>query len=99
MTVEQNKAVASEFFDRVSSNDIASALAILADDATWWIAGKPGLAPVVGTRSKDQIGRLFHRMIGQMTSGIKMTITGMIAEENNVAVEVESYAALKNGRI
>ena len=99
MTIEQNKAIASEFFERVSTNDIAGALAKLTYDATWWIAGKAGSAPVVGSHSKDKIGRLFYRIASQMRTGLTMTIKGMVAEGDNVALEVESYGELKNGRI
>jgi uncharacterized protein len=99
MTIEQNKAIASEFFARFSASDIEGALATLSDDATWWLAGKPGSAPVVGTLSKEKVGRLFHRMIGETRDGLKMAVKGMVAEGDSVAVEAQSYAELKNGRI
>lgn len=93
------KSVAAGFFARFSANDIAGALATMTDDATWWIAGKPGTNPVVGTLTKDKIAKLFYRMAGQMTEGLRMTVKGCIAEGNKVAMEVESYGKLKNGRV
>jgi len=47
MTIERNKQVATELFARLSASDIPGALALMTDDATWWISGKPELSPIV----------------------------------------------------
>jgi ketosteroid isomerase-like protein len=99
MSIEQNKELASHFFDRFSEGDIAGALDIMTDDATWWIAGKPEQLPAAGVHSKEQIARVFYNMSGQLRDGLKMTVKGLIAEGEKVAVEVESYGELRNGRI
>jgi len=99
MTLEANKQVAREFFARFTANDIAGALDTMSDDATWWIAGKPGQAQRCGLHSKTQIARLFHYMVGQMENGLAMTVKGVIAEGDQVAVEVESHGRLRNGRV
>jgi uncharacterized protein len=99
MSQSDPKSVAVEFFARFSASDIAGALAMMTDDATWWIAGKPGTNPVIGTLSKERVARLFYRMVGQITDGLRMTVKGCIAEGNKAALEVESYGKLKNGRV
>ena len=99
MNIEDNKRVVSELFSRLTGSDIEGALAMMTDDATWWIAGKAGTTPAVGTRSKEQIARLFHYMMGQLKNGLRMTVKGMISEGDTVAVEVESYGELTNGRV
>jgi uncharacterized protein len=96
---EENKKIASDLLARLSAGDVAGALDMMADDATWWIAGKPGQLPVVGTRDKAQIARVFHGMIGQLTNGLRMTVKSAIAEGDRVALEVESYGELRNGRV
>jgi uncharacterized protein len=58
MSIEQNKQIVRECFDRFNANDVAGALDIMTDDATWWIAGKPEQLPVAGTYSKEKIARL-----------------------------------------
>jgi|SRR5215831_1967664 len=99
MSTEDNKELVSELFSRFSNGDITGVLGMMADDATWWIAGKAGTVPVAGTQSKEQIARLFHRMASQLKNGLKMNIKNMIAEGDSVAAEVESYGELENGRV
>ena len=93
-----NKAVAAELCARFSASDIPGVLALMTDDATWWIPGEPGTHPSVGQRSKAQITQLFYAMFKGLKNGLKMTIKGMIAEGDKVALEAESYGELKNGR-
>jgi len=99
MSLEENKKVSHEFFDRFSAGDLEGALALMTDDATWWIAGKPELmGAVAGLKTRKQIDRLLHGMIGQLKNGLKMTVKSMIAEGDRVAAEVESLGDLQNGR-
>ena len=99
MSIEQNKEVAAQFFARFSEGDIAGALDMMSDDATWRIPGKAGQLPVVGEHTKEQIGRLFYTMTSRLPNGLKMTVKGMVAEDDKVAVEAESYGELENGRV
>jgi uncharacterized protein len=99
MSIEQNKELATKFLDRFSASDIAGALDTMTEDATWWIAGKPEQLSAAGVHSKEQIARLFHNMAGQLKNGLKMTVKSLIAEGDKVALEVESYGELQNGRI
>ena len=99
MSIENNKKLASDFFARFSASDIAGALDTMTDDATWWIAGKPEQLSAAGVHSKEQIARVFYRMVKQLKDGLKMTVKGLIAEGDKVAVEVESYGELLNGRV
>jgi ketosteroid isomerase-like protein len=97
--MEQNKQLARDLFERFSANDIAGALDIMTDDATWWIAGKPEHLPVAGLHTKEQITQLLNNLAGGLQNGLKMTVKSLIAEGDKVAVEVESYGELRNGRV
>jgi uncharacterized protein len=99
MSIEENKKLASELFARFSANDIPGVLDMLADDATWWLAGKPGMLPVSGALTKQQMARLFRDMAGRLKSGLRMSVKSSIAEGDRVAVEVESHGELRNGRV
>lgn len=98
MTTESNKRVAAEMFQRFSAGDVEGVLALMADDATWHIPGKPALTPVAGAYGKERLRRLFGRMLEQLNDGLKMTVVGSVAEGDKVAVEVESSGDLRNGR-
>jgi len=99
MSIEQIKKIATEFAARFSANDMAGALDMISDDATWWIAGKPGNVPGAGLFTKEQVAGLFRRMAEQFPRGLQMTIKSMIAEDEKVAVELESYGELATGRV
>ena len=99
MGTEQNKQLASEFFARLTANDLAGALALVADDATWWIPGKPGAMPVAGVHTKPRITRVIQTMVEQLKTGLRMTVKSAIAEGDRVALEVESLGELRNGRV
>jgi len=99
MNIEHNKKLAHDFFNRFDANDVAGALDLMTDDATWWIAGKPEQLPVAGSQSKEKISRLFYNMIGELPNGLRMTVKSLIAEGDKLALEVESTGELRNGRI
>lgn len=99
MKLERHKKLAREFFERFSAHDIAGALDTLTEDVTWLIVGKPETLPAASVYDKEKITRLLRGMDSQLTGGLKMTVKGVIAEGEKVAVEVESYGKLKNGRI
>lgn len=97
-TLAAHKALAREFFVRFDANDIAGALALLSDDATYWLAGKPAELPGVGALNKAQIADVFRRMTERLENGLRMQVDSMIAEGDCVALEVQSHGLLKNGR-
>ena len=98
MTTESHKQIAQEFFMLLGRGEIEPALALTTDDMTYWIAGKPGAAPTSGTKVKKQMRRLFENMMGALESGLPMTVKGVTAEGDRVALELESLGRLKNGR-
>jgi hypothetical protein len=96
--IEENKRVASSLFERFTAGDIAGVMALMADDATWWIAGRPAKGTVSGTLGKDQVAKLFAFMTGALDGPLVMTVKSAIGEGDEVALEVESLGHLKNGR-
>lgn len=98
MNLESNKKLAADFFAHFKRKDVAGALAMMTDDATWWIGGKPALFPVCGLKTKAQIGELLMSLVPTTKDGLAITPKGMVAEGDKVAVEAESYGILGNGR-
>lgn len=99
MTFEKNKQAAMEFFRRFDADDIDGALATMADDVSWWLAGKPRQFRVGGAKTKAQIAEIFHAMRARLKDGLRMQVKGAIAEGDKVALEVVSRGELTNGRV
>jgi uncharacterized protein len=99
VNTDRNKATAQRFFELFSASDIDGVLALMTDDATWRIPGRKELTPTAGIYSKERIGRLFRRMIDNLSTGLRMTVLSCIAEADRVALEVISSGDLKNGRL
>jgi uncharacterized protein len=99
MSIEQNKKVAAEFFSRIDANDVPGALGLLAEDATYWIAGDKAVIPSAGEHDKNGMSKLFHVMGKALGDGLRMTVKGMTAEGDRVAIEAESRGELRNGRV
>lgn len=93
-----NRATAQRFFELFSASDVDGALALMTDDATWRIPGKKELTPTAGVYTKERIGRLFRRMLDNLSNGLRMTVLSAIAAGDRVALEVVSAGDLKNGR-
>ena len=100
MSSERNKHLAREFFACFTTGDIAGALDRMADDATWWLPGKPGQLPIIGEQTKEQMARLFQAMTSQLENGrLPMTVKSIIAEGDQVALQAESHGQLRNGHV
>lgn len=98
-TTEQNRKLATEFFARFDADDVPGALALMAEDVNWWIAGHPGSSPAAGDHTKEQMAQMFRQMDRQLKDGLRMKVKSAIAEGDRVALEVESRGELKNGRV
>ena len=96
---QANRGIAESFYRRFDANDIAGALDLMADDLTFWIAGKPGGNPSAGLHTKQEMADIFRRMTTRMKDGLRMTVKQVTAEGERVALEVESYGELLNGRV
>lgn len=99
MSTEHNKQIAREFFERLDRRDIDGAVAMLSEDATYWIAGRRETIPSAGTQTKPQIARIFRLMDEQIEGGLRLRVTGAIAEGDQVALLMESHGRLRNGRV
>jgi uncharacterized protein len=92
---EKNKDVVREFMKRFSAGDTKGALALMADNSTWWVAGS---FPLSGTKSKAEFAALLEQVGDAMPEGIRLTPKAFTAEGDRVAVETESFARHKNGK-
>lgn len=100
MSNEDNRRVAMAFFERYDAGDIPGALDLMAEDITYWLAGKPGSNATAGrAHSKAEMADIFRRMGGAMTGPLRMQVKGTVAEGDKVAVEATSRGELRDGRV
>jgi uncharacterized protein len=98
-STQTNRGIAESFYQRFDANDIPGALDLMADDLSFWIAGRPEAIPSAGAHTKAEMADLFRRMTRRLKGGLRMTVKEVTAEGERVALEVESYGELLNGRV
>ncbi len=96
MSAENNKQLVRKLFEEMNTGDIHKYLALLPDDYTHTIPGKSAFA---GTRTKAQMVEELQGTGAMFPKGLKITIKGMIAEGDRVAVEAESYGETTAGTV
>jgi uncharacterized protein len=94
MSAEENKEIVLAYFAQRSAGD-ARALDHLADSATWMIMAK---GPMGGTKTKAELKQILAQNTARFEEPVRLTVTGITAEGDRVAAEVQGYAKLKNGK-
>lgn len=94
---ESNKEAVKHFLETFSSGNVGKILDALTDDVTWWVSGR--LDGMSGSYDKAGFGQLIGGVADVYVEPLKITPISMVAEGDKVAVEAESYAQLKDGRI
>jgi len=87
---EENKKVALRFFESLSTGNLDVALELISDRVTWWLAGKPEQFALAGSKDKTQFAEMLGLIEKGMPDGIRLTITGVTAEGDRVAVEMNA---------
>jgi ketosteroid isomerase-like protein len=99
MSTAENKSVVLSFFDSLSAGKLDAALGLMADTVTWWVAGQPEQFALAGTYDKARYADLVAVIGTAMPHGIRVTITGLTAEKDRVAVEAEVRGESAAGKI
>jgi ketosteroid isomerase-like protein len=95
---EKNTAVARDFFRVFSTGNVANILALMRDDATYWVSGSvPGFS---GVKTKAQLAEVLAG-VGDLYVGgaLVLTPSTTIAEGDLVFAEASGRAELRNGRV
>jgi len=95
MSTADNKTLVTKFWETFSAGQFDDAVAMLTDDATWWVAGSTALS---GTYTKPEFAKLLGDVTGSAPDGIRVTPKQLTAEDNRVSIEAESYADISNGK-
>jgi len=93
-----NKKLALNFLNLAFANRVQETLALLSEDATWWVLGDPQRLKVSGSKNRRQIERLLTGLTRTIPGGMQIVVHGITAEYDRVAVEVESAGIWHNGK-
>jgi len=98
MTIELNKRVVQNFFDRITAQDIDGTLALLSDSFEFWVAGDPQSFALGGSKNRTQYGEMLRSFFPTFPNGFAFVRKGMTAEGDRVAVEAEWTGQTIRGR-
>jgi ketosteroid isomerase-like protein len=94
--LEENKQMARDFFAALNRADTAAIAGMYADDAVLWTAGS---MPFSGTHNKAQAVKLAQAILSAFPDGLTLTIKGLTAEDERVAIEAESHGRHISGKM
>jgi hypothetical protein len=97
-TTAENRKVALSFLENLSAGTIDAALELIADDVDWWLAGKPAQFALAGSKNKSQFAEMLSMIEKGMPNGIRLTITGVTADGDRVAVEMNADGVSATGK-
>ena len=91
MNTDDSRRIVLEFCRHLSDRNSEAMLAMMTDDATWWVVGRPDRIPFAGTKSfRDTLdaSNEFFRLMDSFS----FTVIGVTAEDERVAIEAVSEA-------
>jgi membrane protein len=91
----RNKETVTAFFTLLSSGDHDQAFTKVAEDVIWWLHGD---LPVSGIKTKLQYQAALARIGTEFPDGLSYTVTGLTAEDDQVAAEVVAAGIHRNGK-
>lgn len=97
MSIEENKALVTSYFQAVSDNRPGDAWAMLADDAIWTVGGH---SPLTGTYDKAGLARLTEdTILVRLVDGMRIELKQVIAEGDKVCAEFTSTGMRQDGKV
>jgi uncharacterized protein len=96
VSAEQNKVIATELVKALSTGNAAAMERIIAEDCQWWVLGFPRDRYLTRRQMLRGVRSIIDTVL---PDGFNMTIRGMTAEGDRVAVEVESHSHTVAGKL
>jgi len=98
MSINANKQLVREFWEAMIKGDQERLMALLAEDLRYFSAGDlPSCAPC--SSCSEYVARMMRVMSENLVGGGVVKLGDITAEDNRVAVEVESRCQTKNGKL
>ena len=99
MSIEENKRIARQFIESLTDLSGASCMALMSDTGMFWWMLRSSSVPLPSKLSKQEFGEMMRSMRSVFPNGVRHEVGEMIAEDDAVAVETESFAAMSDGRL
>jgi hypothetical protein len=99
MSVTANTQVVRRFFENLTAGNIEGALALMDDQAVYWVSGKPEQFPLAGNYNKEEFVEILGRIGSAMPNGVEVKITSTTAQEDRVIVEAEAQGISAAGEV
>ena len=96
MSIEENKQIARNLFDNLSSLKMEAVLDAAAEDVRWFVLGGTYFGE---TLNKEQLRKSLRSVAIGVPGGLNLKISRIIAEGDNVVVEAEGNAPTAGGKI
>lgn len=96
--LEANRRVALAYLHFAFSMKMDSAIALLAEEATWWTNGDPARFRIAGDKDHEQSIRMLAKMSKVLPDGMRYKVLGTTAEGDRVAIELEAEGTWHDGR-
>ena len=96
MSTAENRALALEFYRLMSKLEFRKMFELLADDATWTVAGKPESFFAAGTQSKAKRAQTFDEFT-KVFANLRMNIISSTAEDDRVVLEATTRCETHTG--
>lgn len=96
-TAEENtKTVLAFFSGATGEGDPAD---LIADDLTYWIAGRPEAFPLAGSHSKEGFGRVLSIIGRNMPDGVDVQVENVVAAGDQVVLETHVHGVSATGKV
>ena len=94
-SIDDNKRTVLRYFELLTHNDVAGLMAIYDESMTLHVSGNTLTS---GSYSKAQLAELAGLVVDVFPTGLTLKVTGMVAEGDRVAAEVESRGIHVSGK-
>ena len=99
MLLDTNKRIVADFFCHFERRDVDAVLAMMTEDATWWLNGRSDLYADARSRTKAEMGDAWRSLFAILNGGLAMTILSLTSEGDRVVAEMEAYATTVSGSV
>jgi uncharacterized protein len=98
MSIESNRALVLKFYRLMSEQKFDEMFALMSDDSTWTVAGRPETFHHAGVSSKAQRAKGFSEFI-KVFASLDQKILSTTAEEDRVVVEARTTCVARQGPV